>query len=66
MNWPINPNKHRSLRKHADEFSNLGLNIMTLRMCVSCQQSTKVQIVNYFTNQIISCWDQGTSDILSS
>lgn len=66
MNWPINPNKHRSLWKHADEFSNLGLNIMTLRMCVSCQQSTKVQIVNYFTNQIMSCRDQGTSDFLSS
>lgn len=58
MKWPINPNKHRSLRKHADEISNLGLNIMTRWRCVSCRQSTKVEIVNCFTGQIMPCCDQ--------
>lgn len=58
MKWPINPNKHRSLRKHADEISNLGLNIMTRWGCVSCRQSTKVGIVNCFTDQIMPCCDR--------
>lgn len=55
MKWPINPNKHRSRRKHADEFSNLGLNIMTARG--AARQSTKVgDRQTTFTDPIMPCW----------
>lgn len=49
MKWPINPNKQRSPRKHADDLYNLSKYYDSLRMCVSCGQSTKVGIVNYVT-----------------
>lgn len=51
MKWPINLNKHCSVRKHADEFSNFSVNIMTgCRWLLRYWQSTKEQIVKYFTN----------------